>query len=64
MGTYNMQQGLTMVADDTKQRRTKVLILEDNPTHQKLLEWFLAKEPFEIFLAQSAEEAWSYLETE
>ena len=59
-----MQQGLTMAADDTKQRRTKVLILEDNPTHQKLLEWFLAKEPFEIFLAQSTEEAWSYLETE
>nr|WP_290665439.1 diguanylate cyclase [Ardenticatena sp.] len=53
-----------MTAHDTKHVKTKVLILEDNPTHRKLLEWFLAQEPFEIFTTASAEEAWSILQTE
>lgn len=53
-----------MAAHSTEQIKTKVLILEDNPTHQKLLEWFLSNEPFEILVASSAEEAWSILQKE
>jgi len=62
--TSSIVKGSRMTAHDTKHVKTKVLILEDNPTHQKLLQWFLVQEPLDIFVTASVEDAWSILETE